>query len=66
MKPRVILTTTSMMDLLVDIQNMLEEFTDIIMDELPNELPPKRSISHHIDLILGESLPNKETYRMTP
>jgi hypothetical protein len=31
-----------------------------------NILSPIRSISHHIDLIPGESLPKKETYRLTP
>jgi hypothetical protein len=36
------------------------------VDELLSELPPVRSISHHIDLILGESLANKDAYRMMP
>jgi hypothetical protein len=36
------------------------------VDELPHSFPPIRSISHHIDLILGDSLPNKESYRLTP
>ena len=36
------------------------------MDELPNALPHVRSISHHIELIPGASLPNKETYRLNP
>jgi hypothetical protein len=44
----------------------LDEFVDIVVDELPHSLPPIRSISHHIDLIPGESFPNKETYRLTP
>ena len=53
-------------DLPIEIQGMLNEFIDIIMDDFPNELPPKRSISHHIDIIHRASLPNKIAYRMTP
>jgi hypothetical protein len=48
------------------IQKLLDEFVDIVVDELPHSLPPIRSISHHIDLIPGESFPNKEAYRLTP
>ena len=36
------------------------------MDDFPDELPPVRSISHHIDLIPGAGLRNKAAYRMTP
>jgi hypothetical protein len=46
--------------------NCLGEFADIIVDELPCSLPPVRSVSHHIDLIPGASLPNKAAYRLTP
>jgi hypothetical protein len=45
---------------------MLDNFADIVVDDLPCSLPPIRSISHHIDLILGASLPNKAAYRLTP
>ena len=40
--------------------------TSTDLDEFPNELPPVRSISHHIDLIPGASLPNKAAYKLTP
>ena len=45
---------------------MLEEFADIVVDELPCSLPLIRSISHHIDIIPGASLPNKVAYKLTP
>jgi hypothetical protein len=65
-KPRVILTSTSINDLPEEILEMLENFTDIVVDDLPCSLPPIRSISYHIDLIPRVSLPNKEAYRLTP
>jgi len=65
-KPKVILTSTKISELPIEIQEMLENYYDIIVDDLPNELPPIQKISHHIDLIPGASLPNKSAYRMTP
>ena len=50
----------------VEIPKLLDEYVDIVVDDFPNDLPPIRSISHHIDLIPGASLPNKAAYRMTP
>jgi hypothetical protein len=64
-KPRVILKNTSVEDLPEEIHELLENFASILVDELPHSLPPIRSIRHHIDLILGDSLPNKEFYRLT-
>jgi hypothetical protein len=49
-----------------EVQELLDNFVDIVVDELPNSLPPIKSINHHIDLILGASLSNKATYRLTP
>ena len=65
-KPRIFLTSTRVDDLPEEIQELLGEFADIIVDELPRSLPPMRSVSHHIDLIPGASLPNKVAYRLTP
>eukprot|EP00253_Pinus_taeda_P020450 PITA_20450 len=56
---RTVLLHTEITNLLVEIQRMLEEFTHIVVDDLPDKLPPKRSIIHHIDFIPGASLPNK-------
>lgn len=58
-KPRVILIFIIMTDFPFKIQDMLNEYSDIIVDDLPNEFSFVRSICHHIDLIPGESLPNK-------
>ena len=63
-RPKVILTSTNLEDLPEEIRNMLNDFADIIVDEFPNELLPIRSISHHIDLILGASFLNKVAYRL--
>jgi len=65
-KPKEILLHTEILDLLIEIQEMLHEFSDIVVHEFPSEFPPKRSINHHIELIPGASLPNKVAYRMTP
>jgi hypothetical protein len=65
-KPKIVSTSTSIDDLLEEIQESLGEFVDIVVDELPCSLPPIRSISHHIDIIPRSSLPNKESYRLMP
>jgi hypothetical protein len=64
-KPRVILTSTSVDDLPEEIQELLENFVDIVVDNLPCSFPPIRSIIHHIDLIPGAILPDKAAYRLT-
>ena len=49
-----------------DTMKLLEKFFDVLPNELPDGLPPKRDIQHHIDLIPGATLPNQATYRMNP
>ena len=65
-KPKIEPISTAISYFLVEIKDMLEDYQDIVVDDLPNELPSERSISHHIDLIPRASLPNKDAYRMTP
>ena len=61
-KPKVILTSTNLDDFPTEVRVLLDEYADIIVDELPNVLPLVRSMSHHIDSIPGASLPNMEAY----
>jgi len=44
----------------------LDNFSDIVVDEMPKSLSPIKSSIHHIYLIPGESPLNKEAYRLTP
>ena len=44
----------------------MNENKDIIANDLPDGLPPIRSIIHCMELIPGASFPNKAPYRLTP
>ena len=41
---------------------MLHEFSDIVLEDLPDKLPLKRCINNHIDFIPGANLPKKDAY----
>lgn len=49
----------------VEIENLLKGYKDIVAKDIPDGLPPIRSISHCMDLIPRASLPNKAPYRLT-
>jgi len=54
------------LDLPRQIKELLEEFKDVFLDELPKGLPPIRGIEHQNDLVPGVSLPNRPAYRCNP
>ena len=60
------MTDGSIDRVLEEITELLNEYKDIIVDDIPNGLPPVRSISHCMDLIPRDSFPNKAPYRLTP
>ncbi|XP_075658763.1 uncharacterized protein LOC142628579 [Castanea sativa] len=44
----------------------LEEFGDVIPNEIPFSLPPMRDMQHCTNLVPSSIFPNKPTYRMNP
>ncbi|CAA7409788.1 unnamed protein product [Spirodela intermedia] len=49
-----------------EVKGMLLEYIDVLLEELPRELPPLRHIQHAIDLVPKVSLSNLLHYRMEP
>ncbi|KAL0303196.1 UNVERIFIED_CONTAM: Transposon Ty3-G Gag-Pol polyprotein [Sesamum radiatum] len=47
------------------IKKLLKEFDDMMPDELPRKLPPKRAVDHEIELVPGTKPPARAPYRMT-
>jgi Reverse transcriptase (RNA-dependent DNA polymerase)/Retroviral aspartyl protease len=49
----------------VDVDKLLQEFSDVFPDELPDELPPKREVDHCIELEPGNPPPSRPPYRLS-
>lgn len=43
---------------------LMNQFGDVLPNELPKHLSPTRTIQHQVDLILGSTLPNFLHYRL--
>ena len=49
-----------------EVEPILEEFVDVVPEEIPHGLPLMRDIQHQIDLVPGSILPNKSTFTLSP
>ena len=49
-----------------EIAQVLLQFEDVMLPELPQKLPPRREVDHEIELIPGAQAPAKAPYRMAP
>ncbi|CAA7401494.1 unnamed protein product [Spirodela intermedia] len=48
------------------VEGILSEYADVLLEELPRDLPPLRHIQHAIDLVPGASLSNLPHYHIEP
>jgi predicted aspartyl protease/transposase InsO family protein len=48
------------------LQALLEEFSDVLQEQLPPGLPPERNVVHEIPLIPDADTPARPPYRMNP
>ena len=46
------------------ISRVLDEFQDVLTNELPEDLPPVREVDHKIELVAGTEPQNKAPYRL--
>ncbi|KAL0303355.1 UNVERIFIED_CONTAM: Retrovirus-related Pol polyprotein from transposon [Sesamum radiatum] len=47
------------------VKRLLREFEDVMPDEMPRKLPPKRAVDHEIELVPGTIPPARAPYRMS-
>lgn len=50
----------------IDLKSLLQEFSDVFPEELPDGLPPIRGIEHQIYFLPGAVIPNRPAYRASP
>ena len=50
----------------VEVQAILDEFSDVFPKDLPGGLLPSRELDHRIELVPGAEPPHKVPYRISP
>jgi hypothetical protein len=53
---------TNLVSLLKCVKRVLDEFLDVMLEELPDELPPKRQVNHAIKVMLEVAPLTKASY----
>ncbi len=43
----------------------MEEFLDVMLEDLPKDLPPRRRVDHAIEVMRGVAPPSKAPYQMS-
>ena len=57
---------SSIVEVPLEVKNLLDDFVDMMPDELPSELPPLKNIRHATHLVPGSQLSNLPHCRMNP
>ena len=47
------------------VEDVLKRYQDVLPEDLPNKLPPRRKVDHKIEVKLGTEPPSKAPYRLS-
>ena len=50
----------------MQVQTILNDFSDVFPKDLPIGFPPQRDLDHRIELVPGVEPPHRAPYRMSP
>ena len=50
----------------MSISSLLQDYNDVLIEDIASGLPPIRGIEHQIDFVPGAVIPNRPSYRSNP